>query len=138
MNPEFAVVRVVNPCCNAYCKICVYSSHFMRLKNGRAISKMRVAGKLVAECFALLEENIKPGISLYELDQLTEKYITDRGATPLYKGYEGSDDGHPPFPGTICASINHEICHGLPDTRILKDGDIIKIFPIGAIILYEF
>ena len=99
----------------------------MRLKNGRAISKMRVAGKLVAECFALLEENIKPGISLYELDQLTEKYITDRGATPLYKGYEGSGDDHPPFPGTICASINNEICHGLPDQRILKDGDLIGI-----------
>ncbi len=99
----------------------------MRLKNGRAISRMRVAGRLVAECFALLEENIKSGISLKELDDLTEKLIVERGATPLYKGYPGSSADQPPFPGTICASINNEICHGLPNGRILKEGDVIGI-----------
>lgn len=88
---------------------------------------MRESGRLVAQCFALLGENIKPGVSLRELDQLVEKYIADYGAEPLYKGYEGSGGDHPPFPGVICASINHEICHGLPDERILKDGDIIGI-----------
>lgn len=88
---------------------------------------MRVAGRMVAECFALLEENIEPGIPLVVLDQMVEKNIAKQGAEPLYKGYRGSGAEHPPFPGVICASVNHEICHGLPDARILKDGDIIGI-----------
>jgi methionyl aminopeptidase len=50
-----------------------------------------------------------------------------KGARPLYKGYQGSSAEHPPFPGTICASVNHEICHGLPDERVLQEGDIIGI-----------
>ncbi len=88
---------------------------------------MRAAGKLVAECYAILEENIQPGVSLRTLDQLVEKYIYDNGATPLYKGYKGSSSEHPPFPGVICASVNHEICHGLPDDRILAEGDVVGI-----------
>lgn len=99
----------------------------MRLKNAKAISRMREAGRLVAECFALLKENIKPGVPLAVLDTMVEEYIAQKQAKPLYKGYQGSSDGHPPFPGVICASINHEICHGLPDDRILKEGDIIGI-----------
>ncbi len=88
---------------------------------------MRDAGKLVAECFALLEENVQPGVSLRALDQIVEKTIYDHGAEPLYKGYQGRGVEHPPFPGVICASINHEICHGLPDDRLLADGDVIGI-----------
>lgn len=99
----------------------------MKLKNARAVARMRDSGKMVAECFALLEENIAPGVSLRVLDQLVEKYIHDQGAEPLYKGYQGSGANHPPFPGVICASVNHEICHGLPDDRLLKEGDIIGI-----------
>lgn len=99
----------------------------MKLKNARAISRMRDAGRLVAESFALLEEAVKPGVSLYDLDQMAENYIIKQGAEPLYKGYQGSSAEHPPFPGTICASVNHEICHGIPDGRILKEGDIIGI-----------
>lgn len=99
----------------------------MRFKNSRHISRMRDSGRMVAECFALLKENIKPGVSLRELDHKVEKYIADNKATPLYKGYKGSGSNHPPFPGVICASLNHEICHGIPDGRILKEGDIIGI-----------
>ena len=99
----------------------------MRLKSARAISRMRDAGRLVAESFALLEENIKPGVSLRDLDQLVGAYIVRQGAEPLYKGYQGSSAEHPPFPGVICASINHEICHGLPNGRVLQEGDIIGI-----------
>ncbi|MDX1415978.1 MAG: type I methionyl aminopeptidase [Candidatus Promineifilaceae bacterium] len=99
----------------------------MRLKNARAINKMRDAGHLVAECFALLEQNIKPDVPLIVLDSMVEKFIAQRGAEPLYKGYRGSSAEHPPFPGVICASVNHEICHGLPDERILRDGDLIGI-----------
>ncbi|RMH00703.1 MAG: type I methionyl aminopeptidase [Chloroflexi bacterium] len=99
----------------------------MRLKGPKALARMRVAGRLVAECFALLEENIKPGVTLRELDQLVESYIEKQGAQPLYKGYRGSSVDHPPFPGVICASVNHEICHGIPDGRVLKEGDVVGI-----------
>jgi methionyl aminopeptidase len=121
----------------------------MEIKNQKAIERMREAGRLVAECFALLESSIKPGVSIRVLDQMVEQAIYDRGAEPLYKGYKGSSANHPPFPGVICASVNHEICHGLPDDRILQEGDIIGVdiglklkgycgdacytFPVGSI-----
>lgn len=97
------------------------------LKSEREIARMRVSGRMVAECFALLAENVQPGVSLRALDELVEKYIHQQGAEPLYKGYQGSSANHPPFPGVICASVNHEICHGLPDDRFLKEGDVIGI-----------
>jgi len=97
------------------------------LKNNREIEKMRVSGRMVAECFALLKENIQPGVSLRVLDQLVESDIREQGAEPLYKGYKGSSADHPPFPGVICASVNHEICHGLPNDRLLKEGDTVGI-----------
>jgi methionyl aminopeptidase len=99
----------------------------IKLKNAREIERMRVAGRMVAECFALLKANIQPGVTLYSLDQLVASYLREMGAQPLYKGYKGSGADHPPFPGVICASINHEICHGLPDGRVLQEGDIIGI-----------
>jgi methionyl aminopeptidase len=99
----------------------------IQIKRGREISKMRDSGRLVAECFAILGENIQPGISLKELDQKVETFLKRHNAQPLYKGYRGSTDDHPPFPGVICASVNFEICHGLPDERVLKEGDIVGI-----------
>jgi methionyl aminopeptidase len=99
----------------------------IQIKRGRDIAKMRDAGRLVAECFAILGENIQPGISLKELDEKVEAFLKRNKALPLYKGYKGSGDDHPPFPGVICASVNYEICHGLPDGRILKEGDIVGI-----------
>ena len=97
------------------------------IKNSRALARMREAGKIVAECFDILGEHIKPGVKLADLDRLVETHLTKRGASPLYKGYRGSPPTHPPFPGVICASVNEEICHGLPDGRVLADGDIIGI-----------
>lgn len=99
----------------------------MNIKNSRAIARMRVAGQMVADCFAILRENIQPGVNIRLLDQMVEDYIYKQGAEPLYKGYQGSSAEHPPFPGVICASVNHEICHGLPNDRILKEGDIIGV-----------
>ena len=99
----------------------------VRPKNAKEIAKMREAGRLVAECFALLEDSIQPGIPLSVLDTMVENYIAEKGAKPLYKGYRGSSAEHPPFPGVICASVNYEICHGLPDERVLQEGDVIGV-----------
>ena len=100
---------------------------FIPLKRPRAIARMKEAGRIVAECFDILAEQVKPGAKLADLDRLVEGHLRKRGASPLYKGYRGSPPTHPPFPGVICASINEEICHGLPDERVLVDGDIIGI-----------
>ncbi len=97
------------------------------LKSPAEIEGLRKAGHLVAECFTALENAIKPGVKLSDLDSMVEAMILERGAKPLYKGYRGSPPTHPPFPGVICASINEEICHGLPDGRVLAEGDIIAI-----------
>lgn len=99
----------------------------IQIKRPKEIAKMRDAGRLVAECFAILEESVQPGVTLAELDEKVERYLKKRGAKPLYKGYQGSSAEHPPFPGVICASVNHEICHGIPDDRVLEEGDIIGI-----------
>lgn len=100
---------------------------FIPLKRPKAIDRMRDAGRIVAECFDILGEHIKPGVKLCNLDRLIEEHLDKRGALPLYKGYRGNPPTHPPFPGVICASINNEICHGLPDGRVLHEGDIIGI-----------
>ena len=88
---------------------------------------MRGAGRLVAEVFAHLGEAVHPGVTLHELDRLATDYLKSYGAEPLYKGYRGNPPNHPPFPGVICASVNAEVCHGLPDKRVLKAGDIVGV-----------
>ena len=97
------------------------------LKSAREIAALREAGRIVAETFARLGESIRPGISLRELDKLAADYLKSKGAQTLYKGYRGNPPQHPPFPGVICASVNDEICHGLPDQRTLSEGDMVGI-----------
>ncbi len=97
------------------------------LKDSQALNKMRHAEQLVAQAFDLLERSVQPGVSLSALDDLVADFITENGAQALYRGYQGSSKDHPPFPGVICASINQEICHGIPDERLLNEGDIIGI-----------
>jgi len=97
------------------------------LKTREDIAAMREAGRLVADCFAALHDAIAPGVRLDALDAMVEAMIRERGAEPLYKGYQGTPPTHPPFPGVICASVNDEICHGLPDARVLDEGDIVGI-----------
>lgn len=95
------------------------------IKSPREIEYMRAAGKIVAETHEKLKEVIKPGITTHELDMIAERYINECGGIPAFKGYGG-------FPASICASINHEVVHGIPGSTILKEGDIIGI-DIGAI-----
>src|SRR5437879_1730034 len=97
------------------------------LKSLAEISKMREAGRLVAEAYDVLAPHVVPGVTLRELDHVMEEYLTHRGAQGLYKNYRGSQRQNPPFPGVICASLNDEICHGLPDGRVLREGDIVGV-----------
>lgn len=100
------------------------------LKSAREIEIMRRAGGLVAETFRVLEPYVKPGVTLKELDRRAEEHIRKAGATPAYLGYGPRNN---PFPGTICASVNEVICHGIPDERELKEGDIIGV-DIGVLL----
>jgi methionyl aminopeptidase len=101
------------------------------LKSRRQIALLRQAGALVADTFDVLREHVRPGVTTAELDAIAEEYIRSRGGEPVYKGY-GAGRGRKPFPGTICASINEVICHGMPGRRQrLRQGDIIGI-DIGA------
>ncbi|WP_412838579.1 type I methionyl aminopeptidase [Bacillus paranthracis] len=93
-------------------------------KTPREIEIMREAGRIIALTHQELKQHITPGITTKELDQIAEKTIQKYGATPSFKGYNG-------FPGSICASVNEELVHGIPGKRKLKEGDIISI-DIGA------
>jgi methionyl aminopeptidase len=97
------------------------------LKSPAEIARMREAGRLVAETYDLFAPAIRPGVTLRELDKIAEDFLRSRGAQGLYKGYKGSQGQNPPFPGVICASVNEEICHGLPNSRVLHEGDIVGI-----------
>lgn len=93
----------------------------IELKNERELEKMRAAGKVTAAVLKLMTETVQPGMSTFDLDVLAEKTIRSFGAIPLFLGYGG-------FPGSICASVNEEVVHGIPKKdRILKSGDIISI-----------
>ena len=98
------------------------------IKNKHEIEKMREAGRVAALAQKAVEEAIKPGISTYELDKIAEKTMRENGAIPAEKGYPSGVEGIPNFPGSICASLNDEVIHGIPSKHvILKEGDIISI-----------
>ncbi len=99
------------------------------LKSPPEIAQLREAGRLVAEVYEILREQVVPGVTTSDLDRVAEEFIRRKGAVPIYKGYvPAGGRGIPPFPGTICASVNQVICHGIPSARQhLKEGDIIGI-----------
>ena len=86
---------------------------------------MRAAGRLVGEVLSELTARVAPGVTTAELDEVAEELIREAGATPAFKGYHG-------YPATICASINEEVIHGIPNgTRVLNEGDVVSI-DVGA------
>ncbi len=97
------------------------------VKTPEQIEKMRVCGKLLAQCLNMLVEEAVPGTSGQALDTLAETFIRDSGAIPAFKNY-GKHKGMPPFPGSLCFSRNHVLVHGTPSEKdIIKDGDIVSI-----------
>ena len=98
------------------------------IKSKQEIEKMREACRVAYLTQKAVEEAITPGISTWELDKIAEKTMRENGAIPAEKGYPSGIKGVPPFPGSICASINDEVIHGIPSKKnILKEGDIISI-----------
>ena len=93
----------------------------MIFENEEDLKLIRKSGKLAGEVLEMLTKAVAPGISTLELDQMAEKKIRDNGAVPTFKGYRD-------FPGTICASVNEEVVHGIPSkNRVLKDGDVLSM-----------
>ena len=89
-------------------------------KSAKELDKMRRAGRALAEVHAELAKAVGPGVKIKDLDDLADKLIRERGGVPSFLGYRG-------YPGRICASVNEVIVHGIPDDRVLEDGDILSI-----------
>ena len=100
----------------------------VEIKTPDQIAKMRVAGLLVGETLELLRTEVRAGVTTGELDAIAHENIRAGGGVPSFLGY-----GHPPFPATICASVNDEVVHGIPGSHVLQEGDAISI-DCGAII----
>lgn len=93
----------------------------INIKNSREIELMKESGKLVGETLNMIESHIRPGISTLALDKICEEFIMSHGATPSFKNYNG-------FTGSICASVNNVVIHGIPSKEIiLREGDIISV-----------
>jgi methionyl aminopeptidase len=103
-------------------------SRGIEIKSRDQIDKMRVAGLLTGQTLELLREAARPGVTTGELDKIAEDNIRSHGGVPSFLGY-----GYPPFPATICASVNDEVVHGIPGERVLAEGDVISI-DCGAIV----
>ncbi len=98
------------------------------IKSKQEVEKMREACKIADLAQRAVEKAIKPGVSTWELDKIAENEMRKYGAIPAEKGYPSGVKGVPNFPGSICASVNDEVIHGIPSKRvILREGDIISI-----------
>jgi methionyl aminopeptidase len=90
------------------------------LKSAREIETMRRSGKITAAVLTELMKAVRPGVTTGQLDAMAEEGIRSRGGVPTFMGYHG-------FPGSICASVNDEVVHGIPGGRVLRDGDLLSI-----------
>jgi methionyl aminopeptidase len=91
------------------------------VKTAEEIAKMRVAGRLAAQVLEMIDEHIRPGITTGELDRICHDFMVDvQGVVPAPLNYRG-------FPKSICTSVNHQVCHGIPGNKRLKKGDILNI-----------
>ena len=90
------------------------------VKDAETIERMRVAGRIAAQAMAAAAAVIAPGVTTDEIDRVGHEFLLDHGAYPSTLGYKG-------FPKSLCTSVNEVICHGIPDSRPLEDGDIVNI-----------
>jgi methionyl aminopeptidase len=92
----------------------------IKLHGAEAFAGMAAAGRLAAEALDLMVDLVKPGVTTQSLDKIAFEFAMDNGAFPAPLGYRG-------YPKSICTSINHVVCHGIPDEKPLRDGDIVNI-----------
>ena len=92
----------------------------VNLKTYDEIMKIREAGKILYEAMQMVEDELRPGITTGALDTLVEKYITEHGSTPSFKGFQG-------YPNSICSSVDSQVVHGIPGDTVLKEGEIVSI-----------
>ena len=96
------------------------------LKTPEEIEKMRVAGRLASEVLDYITPYVKPGVTTGELDKLCHDYMVDvQGTIPAPLNY--TPPGHVPYPKSICTSVNHQVCHGVPSDKVLKNGDVVNL-----------
>lgn len=98
----------------------------IQIKTPEEFEKMRIAGRLAAEVLDYIEPFVKAGVTTAELDRLCHNYMVDiQGCVPAPLNYAPS--GYKPYPKSICTSINHQVCHGVPSDKQLKNGDIVNL-----------
>ena len=90
------------------------------VKDAETVAKMRVACRLAAQARELVGSHVVPGVTTDELDRIGHEFLCDHGAYPSTLGYKG-------FPKSLCSSVNEVVCHGIPDARVIEDGDIVNI-----------
>ena len=96
------------------------------LKTADDLAAMRIAGRLASEVLDLLTQHVVPGITTEQIDKIAHEHIVNvQGAVPAPLNY--APPGYTPYPKSICTSINHQVCHGIPNERALKNGDIVNI-----------
>jgi methionyl aminopeptidase len=95
------------------------------LKTDEEVELLRQANLLIGKVFGELAKVIKPGVTTRQLDTIAEEFIRDHGAEPVFKNFPNPYG--PPFPASICASVNEQVIHGIPNDRPLEDGDIVSI-----------
>ena len=92
----------------------------IKIHTPEEFEKMRIAGRLGAEVLDMIGEHVVPGVTTNEIDRICHEFILDNGAIPAPLGYRG-------YPKSVCTSVNHVVCHGIPDETVLKDGDTVNI-----------
>lgn len=95
----------------------------IKLKTAQEIDEMRPACRLVADTLVRVQQEVRPGVTTAQLDQLVEQIFDEHGAIPLFRGYPGKV----PFPAVTCISVNEEVVHGIPGSRVLEEGDLVSI-----------
>src|SRR3954470_6128636 len=99
----------------------------IKLKSPREINLMREAGRVVARALDRVTQMAVPGATTAELDAAVVEIFREHGAQPLFKGGPSTVKGKPPFPAVLCASVNEQVVHGIPNRRPLKEGDVLSI-----------
>ncbi|MEU7629090.1 type I methionyl aminopeptidase [Nocardia sp. NPDC049220] len=107
-RPEYAWKKTVN------------EGHEPWVQTAETIEKMRIASKIAAQALVEAGKAVAPGVTTDELDRIAHEYLCDHGAYPSTLGYKG-------FPKSCCTSLNEVICHGIPDSTVIEDGDIVNI-----------